>query len=121
MALWRTGEEAMAGLVNPQGDVTRFEMAGRLTVATALQKVAHRATFLSIFPPVHHVSPVSINEFSFVVASLPRNSSAETGPTLPALFWNAPNPPNSNNSSLETGFDADPCLRALSPQDIRGK
>jgi hypothetical protein len=41
MALWRTGEEAMAGLVNPQGDVTRFEMAGRFTVAAALQKVAH--------------------------------------------------------------------------------
>jgi len=41
MALWRTGEEAMAGLANPQADVTPFEMAGRFTVAAALQKVAH--------------------------------------------------------------------------------
>ena len=41
MALWRTGEEAMAGLANHQADVMRFEMAGSFTVAAALQKVAH--------------------------------------------------------------------------------
>ena len=40
MALWRTGEEAMAGPANRQADVTRFEMAGRFTVAAALHKVA---------------------------------------------------------------------------------
>jgi propanediol dehydratase small subunit len=41
MALWRTGEEAMVRLANLQADVTRFEMAGRFTVAAALTKVAH--------------------------------------------------------------------------------
>ncbi len=41
MGRWRTGEEAMAGLANPQADVTRFETAGRFTVAAALKKVAH--------------------------------------------------------------------------------
>jgi hypothetical protein len=38
----------MAGLANRQADVTRFEMAGRFTLAAALQKVAHTGYLFAI-------------------------------------------------------------------------
>jgi len=89
MALWRTGEEAMAGLANPQADVTRFEMAGRFTVAAALQKVAptgYLFVYLKArqngdsFLLLRSSSLYIMQILSMLLNSLPslRNSSAET-------------------------------------------
>ena len=58
MALWRTGEEAMARLANPQADETRFEMAGKFTVAAALQKVAQTGYLFIYFSSHTAVSEI---------------------------------------------------------------
>ena len=74
MALWRTGEEAMVRLANLQADVTRFEMAGRFTVAAALHKVALTGYLFVLFLPSVIMQILSIVN-SLLAIALPQKSS----------------------------------------------